>query len=452
MKQRAMKSSLLALFDLALTLVAFWLAWRFKPRAFLGVGSMGAPGPFSLYAWILAIVVPVWPFLLFAFGLYEPLRRQAPEAIFARLVKALALGLVIFGATVFFAQAKDFSRFIAVSFFVLDFAALLGVRLVVRAISEREPPPRTILVVAGNGDGAAVRELRRTCDSAGVTLERVDVGSGDGVGVARALGPNRGASSEVLVAGSIAQAMRLEPALAGTQARLLLEFEEPWLLRAHSEGFHELPTISLTPMPAPSGAALAVKRALDAVGSGALLLVYSPLFLVIAALIRATSRGPVLYRQNRLGIGGRPFTLYKFRSMRVGAHAAQDELRHLSETRGLAFKMRRDPRVTAVGRVLRRFSIDELPQLWNVLRGDMSLVGPRPLARAEIDSDDPIVASRLAMKPGLTCLWQVLGRSEIPFADWAKLDRCYVDNWSLALDLKILLRTIPAVVLARGAI
>jgi exopolysaccharide biosynthesis polyprenyl glycosylphosphotransferase len=447
--RRTVRWAGLALLDLALTVGALVAAWRFKPESFLGLTSLAPPGPFSIYAWVLAIVLPVWPLLLFSFGLYEPLRLQAPETIFARLVKALGLGLVIFGAAIFFAQAKEFSRFVAVSFILLDFAALLAARLVVRAIASREPALRTLLVVAGDGDGAAVRELRRLCDSAGIPLERIEIASGDGAALSRAL--DSGGSREVLVAGSFAGVAPIRGALERAHARLLLEFEEPWLLRAHSESFHELPTIRIGDRAEPSRESMAAKRALDVIGSGLLLLLYSPVFLAAAAAIRLSSRGPVLFRQERCGLGGRPFTLVKFRSMRAGADEKQDDLRHLSETRGPAFKMRRDPRVTKVGRLLRRFSVDELPQLWNVLRGDMSLVGPRPLAREEFDSADPIVAARLAMKPGLTCLWQVLGRSEIPFSDWAKLDRCYVDNWSLALDLKILLRTVPAVVLARGA-
>jgi exopolysaccharide biosynthesis polyprenyl glycosylphosphotransferase len=169
---------------------------------------------------------------------------------------------------------------------------------------------------------------------------------------------------------------------------------------------------------------------------------------VIAVVVRLTSPGPALFRQTRVGRGGREFTLWKFRTMVVGAESMPMDA---NDVDGLLFKLRRDPRVTPVGRVLRRWSLDELPQLWNVLRGQMSLVGPRPPVPAEVARYGDDVRRRLLVKPGLTGLWQVSGRSDLPWEECVRLDLRYVENWSVSLDLVILARTLFAVVRGRGA-
>jgi lipopolysaccharide/colanic/teichoic acid biosynthesis glycosyltransferase len=173
--------------------------------------------------------------------------------------------------------------------------------------------------------------------------------------------------------------------------------------------------------------------------------------MAIAALaVRATSPGPVLFRQVRCGLYGRRFAMLKFRTMHADAEQRKADLLELNEMDGPVFKLRDDPRVTPVGRVLRRWSLDELPQLWNVLWGDMSIVGPRPPVPEEVAQYAVFERRRLSMRPGLTCLWQVMGRNSIGFADWVKLDLRYIDRWSLASDLRILLQTIPAVLRGTG--
>jgi lipopolysaccharide/colanic/teichoic acid biosynthesis glycosyltransferase len=172
---------------------------------------------------------------------------------------------------------------------------------------------------------------------------------------------------------------------------------------------------------------------------------------VVALLVRLTSRGPILYKQTRCGLGGRHFTMYKFRSMIVGADEMRTGLDAHNEVDGPVFKISADPRCTPIGRFLRKWSLDELPQLWNVLRGDMSLVGPRPPIPEEVAKYETWHRRRLRMRPGLTCLWAVEGRNEIKFERWMQLDMDYIDNWSLWLDFKILLRSIPVVLSGRGA-
>jgi exopolysaccharide biosynthesis polyprenyl glycosylphosphotransferase len=199
------------------------------------------------------------------------------------------------------------------------------------------------------------------------------------------------------------------------------------------------------------GGSRLVKDAFDRLGALALLVVFGPLLLGLALCVRVTSRGPVLFRQVRVGRDGRQFRIFKFRSMYVDAEARLAELRHLNEHDGVLFKIRDDPRVTRVGRWLRRFSLDELPQLLNVALGQMSLVGPRPPLPSEVAAYVDDVRRRLAVKPGMTGLWQVSGRSDLPWEEAVRLDLRYVENWSLSLDLVILLRTMTAVVRSSGA-
>jgi len=195
---------------------------------------------------------------------------------------------------------------------------------------------------------------------------------------------------------------------------------------------------------------LAVKRMVDVVGASVLLVAASPVLVLGALAVRWSSPGPILFRQVRCGLNGRSFEMLKFRSMYVDAEERKAALAHLNEMDGPVFKIAQDPRITSAGRWMRRWSIDELPQLWNVLRGEMSLVGPRPPVPEEVIQYESTDRRRLSMRPGLTCLWQVSGRNQLGFADWVKLDLQYIDGWSLAMDLRVLLKTIPAVLRGTG--
>src|SRR6185295_8339972 len=220
--------------------------------------------------------------------------------------------------------------------------------------------------------------------------------------------------------------------------------------RVELEDLDGMPLVSFATAPT-APLQLMAKRALDVVVSSLLLVLGAPISVGIALLIKLTSGGTVLFRQTRCGLNGRAFTLYKFRTMIEGAQERQGELLHLNEMKGPVFKLKSDPRVTWIGRFLRKFSLDELPQFWNVLRGDMSLVGPRPPIPEEVAQYKRWQRRRLAMKPGLTCLWQISGRNDVDFDRWIQLDLEYIDSWSPMLDLKILLKTIPVVLSGRGA-
>lgn len=193
------------------------------------------------------------------------------------------------------------------------------------------------------------------------------------------------------------------------------------------------------------------KRAMDILGSGFLLILLCPFFLLLALLVKLSSPGPVLYRWYIAGRRGRPVNSYKFRSMYTNADEIKAQLAHLNEMRGPAFKLTGDPRVTPIGKWIRKYSLDELPQLYSVLKGDMSLVGPRPPLVNEYEMFTPYQKQKLAVQPGLTCLWQVNGRNKISdYDDWVRLDLEYIRTWSVWLDLKILAKTFPAVVLGSG--
>lgn len=196
---------------------------------------------------------------------------------------------------------------------------------------------------------------------------------------------------------------------------------------------------------------LILKRAMDIVGSSVILVALSPVFLLAAIAVLVSSQGPIFFVQERVGRSGRPFRMYKFRSMRKDANKTRDQYERANERSGPIFKIRKDPRITRVGRFLRKLSIDELPQLINVLRGEMSLVGPRPPLPGEFRRYQTREMERLSVTPGMTCIWQVSGRSEVDFSEWVDLDLEYIRTWSLRLDLKLLLLTIPAVISGRGA-
>jgi len=240
--------------------------------------------------------------------------------------------------------------------------------------------------------------------------------------------------------------------LEGVEAWLIADFFKTQISRTSFDDFYGRPVLVFRTTPEASWQGV-LKQVLDFVGALIVLLIFLIPFAVVALIIKLTSRGPVFFRQLRAGLNGQPFIMYKFRTMVSNAEQLKIELGALNEMSGPVFKMTNDPRITGVGRWLRKFSLDEFPQLFNVLRFEMSLVGPRPLPVDEVRRfDDLAHRRRLSVKPGLTCLWQISGRDKVSdFRDWVRLDLEYIDNWSLWLDLKILWRTVPIVLAGTGA-
>jgi exopolysaccharide biosynthesis polyprenyl glycosylphosphotransferase len=238
---------------------------------------------------------------------------------------------------------------------------------------------------------------------------------------------------------------------AGVEAKYLFDIFQSSIARARFEPDVDSAVVSMKVVH--DDYRLGVKRAIDLLGAIVGLVLFGPLMLVIALAIRLTSPGPVIFAQERPGFRKRRFMMYKFRTMVSDAETLQANLESSNEAQGPVFKIRNDPRITPIGRILRKASLDELPQFFNVLRGEMSLVGPRPLpTRDFLKFDDAALMRRFSVKPGLTCLWQINGRSNTSFDQWIELDLRYIDNWSLRLDLLILAKTVPSVITARGAV
>ncbi|TMP96187.1 MAG: sugar transferase, partial [Verrucomicrobia bacterium] len=240
--------------------------------------------------------------------------------------------------------------------------------------------------------------------------------------------------------------------LEGVEVWLLADFFKTQISQTALDDFEGRPMLVFRSTPEASWQSY-TKQVVDMLGAGCLAALLSPIMLGVALLIRLNSAGPILFRQQRAGLNGKPFTMLKFRSMVTDADQRKHELEVFNEMTGPVFKVTNDPRVTRIGRIIRKFSLDEFPQLINVLRGEMSLVGPRPLPLDEVKRfGDLAHRRRLSVKPGITCLWQVSGRNNVKdFRDWVRLDLEYIDNWSLWLDFKILFRTIPVVLFGTGA-
>jgi len=416
-------------------------------------------------------VVLAWPLLLLGTGAHEERVFGTGSDEYRRVGRA---GLLLLALTSFvsFAAELDLSRALVVvaipALTVLTLAGRYAARCRLRRLRARGSCTKRVVVV---GRGGAVTELAARLgrsNYAGLEIVAACVTPDSRLRVAETLGvPVAGldevvATVERLGADTVAVTSASETAaeylrrlswqLEGTGTELLVA---PGLIevagpRLHIRPFEGLPLLSVE-QPRFEGWGRLVKGGVDRVVAALALLLLMPVLVLLALAVRLDSRGPVLYRQERVGVNGRHFTMLKFRSMVVDADRQVAALQGENISDGLLFKMRRDPRVTRVGRWLRRFSLDELPQLLNVLAGSMSLVGPRPPLPREVAQYDSSVSRRLLVRPGLTGLWQISGRSDLSWEESVRLDLRYVENWSLALDLLILWKTASAVLRSRGA-
>ena len=343
--------------------------------------------------------------------------------------------------------------------------SLTAVRFVLSGRRNQGTEPVKVIVAGNTGDALATRlalraDRRTSYDVQGFVMDRLDDDVPEIVSQ-MALGSinhlphvvQRSDAELVVVCLGAIDAERFAPMVRqlnvlGVDVALSTGLSNVALRRVSLGHISGRPLVRVTPAPT-SGWHMATKRALDIVGAVALLLITSPILILSSIAIRIEDGEKAVFSQTRIGKGGRPFTIYKFRTMVTNAEELQIDLTNDHE--GPVFKMRGDPRITKVGRLLRKTSMDELPQLFNILRGEMSLVGPRPLPVHEVEAAPASFLDRHAVKPGLTGRWQVSGRSDTGFEELDELDRWYVDNWSLGQDLEILARTVPAVLLARGA-
>jgi exopolysaccharide biosynthesis polyprenyl glycosylphosphotransferase len=417
---------------------------------------------FRDYLPVFGLMVSVWLVLLYRFGLYDEPRGGHLHHDLLGLLKTGVLGFFLAGTLVFGLKLHFVSRLLIGMYSIVACLLLSLERALMRYVVARTAvAERNVLVVGRGSQVERVRKVLRGEEHWGVRI--VEPQADDGMCSTAA---DTAAALQVLLTTTVvdevifavgpADLQRIEEALLvcerlGVKAHVSLALENMLVAKAQSTDLQGIPllTFSTTPFDTRD---LLIKRVFDLSLSTFMLLLMAPLFALIALAVKLSSPGRVLFRQVRAGANGRPFVMYKFRSMCHDAEVLLPGLASANEVSGPVFKMRNDPRLTSVGRFLRRASLDELPQLWNVLRGDMSLVGPRPPIPSEVLRYEAWQRRRLSMKPGLTCLWQVSGRSEISdFEHWMKLDLQYIDSWSLGLDLRILARTLPAVVIGRGA-
>jgi exopolysaccharide biosynthesis polyprenyl glycosylphosphotransferase len=456
--------------DGILLVAAFALAYW--ARSYFPLPFMGQPSPLSIEAhfWMPAIALPLY-WLLERRKNGKDHRRKA-ESVQYRLI-AVAVTFIYLGLSlstaIFLLQAKNFSRSIFILFLVFGFVFISTSRLFGRSRSRVKASSRQArrnVLIIGVGPNARMMHEKIEADP---TYRMSVVGhlagpaeSVDASEPQHVLGDikdlrtivERCVIDEVIFCLPPSDLISCEQQIAwceevGITVHLKIDFIQTLFARTFPSDLDGTPILTVCPIPH-DPLRLLIKRGIDITVSTAVLIVLSPLLLLIALAVYLGSPGPAIFKQERLGLNGRVFNLFKFRSMHVDAERQRVALERLNKQSGPVFKLDRDPRVTALGRWLRKFSLDELPQLLNVLQGDMSLVGPRPPLANEVDQYQRWQRRRLSMKPGITCLWQVSGRNRITFVNWMKLDLEYIDNWSLLLDLKILLRTIPAVLLAKG--
>jgi exopolysaccharide biosynthesis polyprenyl glycosylphosphotransferase len=454
--------------DILLVSLAFALAYRTRSILHLEHVFYLTPERMAL---VLGAALLAWVAIAWWLEIYEKLDSGHPRVILRDAAKQCVYGALCL-VVMEYVLRLDLSRFFVLMFAALAWILLLIFRLTAGRVSgvlRRGFTRPHYLMVVGTSDRA--RQLARALEESveyGVRLrgflsERPETAPAEiALGATYPVYPIRELPALLRehVIDEIVFAVGSE-SLAGLEEVFLLCDEEGVRTRIAVDFFpHVNSTVSLdrlgsTPLLTFSAAPyeeirLLVKRITDMTVAGAALIALSPLMAAVAILIRLTSPGPAIFRQVRCGLNGRQFVFYKFRSMVQNAEELKPALAHLS-TRETAFKIPGDPRQTGVGHYLRKFSIDEWPQLWNVLRGDMSLVGPRPAVPSEVERYKRWQRRRLRMRPGLTCLWAVCGRDQVDFETWMKMDMQYIDNWSLALDWNILLRTIPRVLTGHGA-
>lgn len=453
--------------DTMLALASFGLAYGVRAHLI----SPRPLFPLSYYFWIVPVAVGIWIGAGLVLGIYRQAREEELRWSFVDPIKVGFVATTFLFALTFAFKLEYISRLLLGFYATADLGLMILFRLLARRLSVGGF--RHVLLV---GETPEAMEIARTLEASehrGLRLLGFARLAPTAAPEARVTQPGlrrsyplynlsqlpellrRHVIDEVVFAVSKDDLEKLEATFLmceeeGVKTRLLLSFFPHVISKVYLERLRDMPLLTFSTTPEEESLLL-MKRVADFVTALVLAVVLSPLFLLLAMLVKLTSQGPIFYRQIRCGLGGRKFTLYKFRSMRADADLQREELEAMNEADGPVFKIKDDPRCTPVGRFMRRFSLDELPQFVNILKGEMSFVGPRPPLPEEVEKYEPWQRRRLRMQPGLTCLWALEGRSKLNFRRWMELDLEYIDNWSPALDLKIFLKTIPVVLLGRGA-
>ena len=474
-RHRQLRTDVSKLKDTLLFAVALWLAHAVRTHwqwDVLGVGeylfsrgwNIFDPNrgiePFSRFVWLYFILIPGVPLILEWQGFYNraliPRRRETAWKLLKGCI-ATTIGVILWTFFMKESPARGVIVLYGMMSFALVFASEEIMRLYHRRLITRSQFRRKFALIGSPEDTSPIAEhLRLQADEGIEVLAQVNLNDYSVESLMHLLHAHS-ATGIIINArhtyfGEIEKAIQACE-LEGLEVWLMADFFKTKISRTTFDEFHNRPMIVFHSAPEVSWQSIA-KRLIDIVGALVILAVSGwNLFLILAMLVKRSSPGTILFRQQRCGLHGEPFTMLKFRTMVTDAEQRKAELAALNEMSGPVFKVSSDPRVTKVGRFMRRWSLDELPQVINVLRGEMSLVGPRPLPVDEVSRfDDMAHRRRLSVKPGLTCLWQISGRNNVKdFRDWVRLDLEYIDNWSLWLDFKILARTIPVVIVGTGA-
>jgi exopolysaccharide biosynthesis polyprenyl glycosylphosphotransferase len=445
---------LFAIVDAVLTILAFEAAYFTRTRWAIGTLFFLRPEPHVL---LLAFCAAVWVSLGFLGRVYEYMDSANPRRLLAQTLRQCGSGVVL---VILFQYLLRLDPPLSRSFLLLFFGFSLVLLALFRWYSpgligafQRGFGSPYHLVIVGSPEKAATLE-QHLCQNSPFRIEIIARIEETDCAAKLPQLLRKQVVDEVIFNVDSSKLPTLEEVFLqcdeeGVRTRVAVDFF-PHVnsdITLDRVGGAPLLTFSAAPL---DDLRLVLKRLFDIVVSAVALVVLFPFLVLVAVVIKLTSPGPVIFRQSRCGLNGRRFTMYKFRSMVENAEDLKSDFEHLSE-REIAFKLSRDPRVTPFGRWIRKFSIDEFPQLYNVLRGDMSIVGPRPPVPEEVERYERWQRRRLRMRPGLTCLWAVSGRDRIDFNTWMRLDISYIENWSLQLDWSIILRTIPHVLAGKGA-
>ena len=461
-RDRQIRTQIHQVADACLFAVSFWLAFalRTNPQIISWLNLDPIPADiFNSVVWLYLALIPAAPLILESQGFYDRPALGPRRDIFWPLFKGCLItttGLVLVMYILHFVSPRVVMMFFGAISFTLVYLKEELVRWALHSKFAQLQYKRRFILIATGGEMARLRqELKKKADPSVEFVAELSLGEAPVQRLVPML--HEHSVNGVIISARHTYFEQVENAirtceLEGIEAWLVADFFGTQISRAHFDELLGYPLLVFRTAPESSWQGV-IKQLIDFFGALFLLIAMSWLFVLLAILIKCTSPGPVFFRQQRSGLNGAPFTLYKFRTMVTNAEQFKHELEAMNEMSGPVFKVTNDPRVTPMGRFLRKYSLDELPQWFNVLRTEMSLVGPRPLPVDEVKRFENLAhRRRLSVKPGLTCIWQVSGRNKISdFKDWVRLDLEYIDNWSLWLDLKILIRTIPAVLIGTGA-
>jgi exopolysaccharide biosynthesis polyprenyl glycosylphosphotransferase len=461
-RDRQIRMQIHQLMDAALFAFGFWLAYTLRSNQDI-IDLFGLREwklPFETYLPLYLILIPAAPLILEGVGFYARSPFCARRVTAWMLFKACFFTTLLVVLTMFLFKLPPVARGVVVWFGFISFGLVFAKEEVLRWYAStpmaRAQYRRRVILVGANEETARMEtELKAKSEQEVEIIGRLNLSETPVQRLVEML--HEHSANGVILSARHAYFEQVEAAiraceLEGVEAWLVADFFKAQISRTNFDDFYGWPVLVFRSTPESSWPRV-VKQVIDSVGSFLALAFGWPFLALIALVIKVTSPGPVFFRQQRSGINGRPFTIYKFRTMVTNAEQLKHELAAMNEMSGPVFKVSNDPRVTPVGKVLRKFSLDELPQLFNVLRGEMSLVGPRPLPVDEVKRFyDLAHRRRLSVKPGITCLWQISGRNNVSdFKEWVRLDLDYIDHWSLWLDLNILCRTLPAVLAGTGA-